>query len=51
MIILATLEQFGGDKKRAAETLGISLKTLYGRLAIYQAVRAGQPAVEHSSQS
>jgi DNA-binding NtrC family response regulator len=46
MLILATLEQFGGDKKRAAETLGISLKTLYGRLAIYQAVRAGHPVGE-----
>ena len=33
--ILKTLEQFGGDKKKAAETLGISLKTLYNRLNEY----------------
>ncbi|HET9952646.1 MAG TPA: sigma-54 dependent transcriptional regulator [Candidatus Eisenbacteria bacterium] len=34
-LILATLEQLGGDKKKAAETLGISLKTLYNRLHLY----------------
>ncbi|AEG72310.1 sigma-54-dependent transcriptional regulator [Ralstonia solanacearum] len=34
-IILATLEQCGGVKKRAAELLGISLKTLYNRLEEY----------------
>jgi DNA-binding NtrC family response regulator len=33
--ILATLEQLGGDKRQAAETLGISLKTLYNRLNDY----------------
>jgi DNA-binding NtrC family response regulator len=32
---LATLAHFGGDKKQAAETLGISLKTLYNRLKKY----------------
>lgn len=31
-IILATLEYCGGDKQRAAKTLGVSLKTLYNRL-------------------
>ncbi len=31
-IILATLEHCGGDKQRAAKTLGVSLKTLYNRL-------------------
>ena len=36
-LILATLEQLGGDKKRAAEVLGISLKTLYNRLSVYAA--------------
>ena len=35
-VILATLEELGGDKRRAADTLGISLKTLYTRLAVYQ---------------
>jgi DNA-binding NtrC family response regulator len=34
-IILATLEHFGGDKRRAARALGISLKTLYNRLEAY----------------
>ncbi|NNL67727.1 MAG: sigma-54-dependent Fis family transcriptional regulator [Myxococcales bacterium] len=39
-LILATLEELQGDKKRAAELLGISLKTLYNRLNVYEA--AGQ---------
>jgi len=34
-IVLATLEQFGGDKRGAARVLGISLKTLYNRLGLY----------------
>jgi two-component system response regulator AtoC len=34
-IILATLERCGGDKKRTAEILRISLKTLYNRLNLY----------------
>jgi DNA-binding NtrC family response regulator len=33
--IVATLEHCGGDKKKAAEILGISLKTLYNRLNQY----------------
>jgi DNA-binding NtrC family response regulator len=36
-LILATLGQLEGDKKRAAEVLGISLKTLYNRLNVYAA--------------
>ena len=36
-LILATLEHFGGDKKRAAEVLKISLKTLYNRINVYNA--------------
>jgi DNA-binding NtrC family response regulator len=35
LLILKTLEQCGGDKKDAAQILGISLKTLYNRLHIY----------------
>jgi two-component system, NtrC family, response regulator HydG len=34
-LILATLEHCGGDKKKAAEILGVSLKTLYNRLHLY----------------
>jgi DNA-binding NtrC family response regulator len=36
-LILATLEELEGDKKRAASVLGISLKTLYNRLNVYEA--------------
>jgi two-component system response regulator AtoC len=35
-LILATLEQYGGDKRKAADVLGISLKTLYNRLNAYK---------------
>jgi DNA-binding NtrC family response regulator len=35
-LIMATLTHFAGDKRRAAETLGISLKTLYNRLNSYR---------------
>ena len=43
--ILATLAQSGGDKRRAAEVLGIGLKTLYGRLKVYAAAGHGAPPV------
>ena len=35
-LIMATLQQCGGNRERAAETLGISLKTLYNRLREYE---------------
>ena len=35
-LILATLDQFDGDKKKAASALKISLKTLYTRLNEYK---------------
>lgn len=38
-LIMTTLEHLDGDKKRAAETLGISLKTLYNRLNSYEEQR------------
>jgi DNA-binding NtrC family response regulator len=34
-LILATLEHFNGNKRRAADVLGISLKTIYNRLKRY----------------
>ncbi|MEO5763697.1 MAG: sigma-54 dependent transcriptional regulator [Casimicrobiaceae bacterium] len=34
--IFATLDHCAGNKRRAAEILGVSLKTLYNRLAAYQ---------------
>jgi len=34
-LILSTLEHFQGNKKKTAEVLGISLKTLYTRLSAY----------------
>lgn len=35
-LIMATLEEYGGNKERVAEVLGISLKTLYNRLHEYK---------------
>jgi DNA-binding NtrC family response regulator len=37
-LIESTLEHFDGDKKQAADVLGISLKTLYNRLNTYGSV-------------
>jgi DNA-binding NtrC family response regulator len=36
-LVESTLQQLGGDKPAAARVLGISLKTLYNRLNVYQA--------------
>jgi DNA-binding NtrC family response regulator len=41
-LIEATLAECGNVKRKAAETLGISLKTLYNRLAVYHGKRAGE---------
>ena len=35
-LIMATLEACSGNKQKAAEILGVSLKTLYNRLAAYK---------------
>lgn len=35
-LIMATLDEYGGNKERVAEVLGISLKTLYNRLHEYR---------------
>lgn len=34
-LILATLAHYQGDKRRTAEVLGVSLKTIYNRLRVY----------------
>ena len=40
LLIFATLRHYDDNKKRTAQTLGISLKTLYNRLNAYQAQNA-----------
>lgn len=42
-LIFATLEHCGGNKTRAAETLGVSLKTLYNRLNEYRTGSVERP--------
>jgi DNA-binding NtrC family response regulator len=49
-LILATLEQCGGVKTRAAEILGISLKTLYNRLVEYGDSAKAEAAADPSSE-
>jgi two-component system response regulator AtoC len=36
-LIIASLDHFGGDKHKAADALGVSLRTLYNRLREYEA--------------
>ena len=36
VLLEATLREYMGDKPKAAEVLGISLKTLYNRLRDYE---------------
>jgi two-component system response regulator HydG len=42
-LIMRTLEHLRGDKRKAAETLGISLNTLYNRLNAYGAAGVAPP--------
>jgi DNA-binding NtrC family response regulator len=42
-LIMRTLEHLNGDKRAAAETLGISLNTLYNRLNAYEAAGITAP--------
>jgi DNA-binding NtrC family response regulator len=44
-LIRATLDHCGGNKNRAADILGISLKTLYNRLNAYRDAAAPAPGV------
>jgi DNA-binding NtrC family response regulator len=50
-LIEATLAECGGVRRKAAEMLGISLKTLYNRLAQYKAEGASLPAEPRGSGS
>jgi DNA-binding NtrC family response regulator len=43
-LIMRTLEHLNGDKRAAAETLGISLNTLYNRLNAYEAAGMATPS-------
>ena len=45
-LIIATLRQTGGDKKETARRLGISLKTLYNRINVYEAAGKMEPAAK-----
>ena len=38
---MMTLEQFQGNKRLAAESLGVSLKTLYNKIKCYEVVLDG----------
>jgi DNA-binding NtrC family response regulator len=42
-LIFATLNRYQGNKKKTAEVLGVSLKTLYNRLTEYRANNASTP--------
>ncbi|MDX1644146.1 MAG: sigma-54 dependent transcriptional regulator [Thermoanaerobaculia bacterium] len=48
-LIQATLEELDGNKRRTAETLGISVKTLYNRLKSYETEEAEEPATQDAA--
>lgn len=43
-LIIATLDRYCGDKRRAARALGVSLKTIYNRLKEYSREKRGPSA-------
>jgi DNA-binding NtrC family response regulator len=49
-VIEATLAECGNVKRKAAETLGISLKTLYNRLAVYQGKKPGEMRADEDAE-
>jgi DNA-binding NtrC family response regulator len=50
-LIEATIQEHSGDKRAAAEILGVSLRTLYNRLKEYDGDRATPPAPPPASAS
>lgn len=48
VIIKATLNYFKGDKRKASDTLGISLKTIYNKLEKYRVQEANHHRVPRS---
>jgi DNA-binding NtrC family response regulator len=50
-LMLATLKQCGGTKEKAAQMLGISLKTLYNRLREYASERESSISGGHADSS
>ena len=48
-LIMATLRSLDGSKSKAAQVLGISLKTLYNRLHAYGAARATLDALSEEA--
>ena len=48
-LLLATLHDCRGDKKRTAEILGVSLKTLYNRLSAYKTLDESPAAIEEAT--
>lgn len=48
-LLYKTLAYMKGNKKRAAQSLGISLKTLYNRLARYEGNSRGENEIIHDA--
>jgi DNA-binding NtrC family response regulator len=47
-LIFATLESCAGNKRQAADLLGVSLKTLYNRLNAYRELEIDTPALRET---